>query len=477
MEKQPSLDEKQLSRVQKLLKNRKLILEPVVAILFFAIFLSAQVITNHITYRACRSELGESEEICRQLERKDGGMSSKDLETRVQPFVATYQSYKVVIESLVPALMSLFVGAWSDKHGRKKVIFVAYSGFALQFLIFYLLGTISSAISYSWYLLASLPIAVTGGNCILMSTLMSYMADISTAEQRAKRVASFQIGLIIGVFMGSGFSGLLNKTLGAVNLFFVSFVVLLFGFLYIFFRVPESIEVSSKHRASGLKDLFKTDMIKEMAHSAFRPRKNHDRLIVWLIIANFAITMFQQEGSQGLTFLYTREKFGWTLEDFSVLVIIATLLIIVGSQTGLALQKKLEWSDTKTGIFSTLSLVFSNFLNAQSTQSWHLYAAMFLGIFRALPDTLNRSILASVVASNEIGKINSLIGSIQAICSLVGSPTYTWIYRQTIETNPGFYHYVTGCFFCLIALSFGVIQLLQNEESVKKEKKMDKKVR
>lgn len=89
---------------------------------------TAPVITNHITYRACRSELNESEEVCRQLERKEDGLNSKELETRVQPFVAEYSSYKVVIESLIPAVMSLFIGAWSDKHGRKKVIFLAYSG-------------------------------------------------------------------------------------------------------------------------------------------------------------------------------------------------------------------------------------------------------------------------------------------------------------------------------------------------------------
>lgn len=99
------------------------------------------MITNHITYRACRSELGESEEICRQLERKEDGLNSKDLETRVQPFVATYTSYKVICESLIPALMSLFVGAWSDKHGRKKVIFIAYSGSINDFQFLYIYMT------------------------------------------------------------------------------------------------------------------------------------------------------------------------------------------------------------------------------------------------------------------------------------------------------------------------------------------------
>lgn len=86
------------------------------------------MITNHITYRVCRSELNEDEEVCRRLERKEDGLNSKDLETQVQPFVASFNSYKVMIESLIPAVMSLFVGAWSDKHGRKRVIIFSYSG-------------------------------------------------------------------------------------------------------------------------------------------------------------------------------------------------------------------------------------------------------------------------------------------------------------------------------------------------------------
>lgn len=80
---------------------------------------------------------------------------------------------------------------------------------------------------------------------------------------------------------------------------------------------------------------------------------------------------------------------------------------------------------------------------------------MLVGTFRGLPDTMNRSILASVVASNEMGKINSLIGSIQALCSLGGAPTYTWIYTKTLATNPGAYLYVTGCLYGVIVLSFG----------------------
>lgn len=62
-----------------------------------------------------------------------------------------------------------------------------------------------------------------------------------------------------------------NKSLGAVNMFLISTSVLALGLLYIILRTPESID-TSKNTHSGLSDLFRTDMIKEMAKSAFRPR-------------------------------------------------------------------------------------------------------------------------------------------------------------------------------------------------------------
>lgn len=333
----------------------------------------AQVITNHMTYRACRAELGESEEVCRRLERKDDGLDSKDLETKVQPFVAHYLMVKVIIEALIPAVMSLFVGAWSDKHGRKKVILLAYSGFVAQFFLFYILGSISTPFKIEWYWITSIPIAMTGGNCILLSSLTSYITDVYEPDKRGPRLGNFQIGLILGVFLGSAVSGLISTPLGTVNTFLVSAVVLLMGILYIIFNVPESIKVSKSAQAAGFSDLFKTDRIKDMTNSAFKPRQGHDRAIVWLIIGSFALTMFMQEGTNVVFFLFLREKFGWKLEDLSIFIIVATIFIIIGTKLGASLKAKYKLSDTATGILALLTLVLSNLVNSMATKSWHLY--------------------------------------------------------------------------------------------------------
>lgn len=88
--------------------------------------------------------------------------------------------------------------------------------------------------------------------------------------------------------------------------------------------------------------------------------------------------MFQQEGAQSLFFLYAREKFGWTLEDFSVFIIVITINMIIGAQIGLWLKRKFNLSDTKTAILTTTTLIVSNVLNAASTKSWQLYVGKFL---------------------------------------------------------------------------------------------------
>lgn len=80
---------------------------------------------------------------------------------------------------------------------------------------------------------------------------------------------------------------------------------------------------------------------------------------------------------------------------------------------------------------------------------------MFIGLFRGLPDTSARSVLATVLPSNEMGKINSVIGSIQAMCSLGSAPLYSWVYKNTLETNPATYLYMNAMFFFTNAVFFG----------------------
>lgn len=65
-----------------------------------------------------------------------------------------------------------------------------------------------------------------------------------------------------------------------------------------------------------------------------------------------------------------------------------------------------------------------------------IISGLFIGIFRGVPDALSRSIIRKCINNIELGKINTLIGALQAVSALIGAPFYSWIYVKTLKTDP-----------------------------------------
>lgn len=71
-----------------------------------------------------------------------------------------------LINSIIPAVMSLFIGPWSDKFGRKAVICATFAGFTVSLASFGALSYMSDLLPMvnPWlYLLPYIPVIVTGG--------------------------------------------------------------------------------------------------------------------------------------------------------------------------------------------------------------------------------------------------------------------------------------------------------------------------
>lgn len=47
---------------------------------------------------------------------------TEQLEKEVQQYATFVNTVKSVIEAVAPALLSMFLGVWSDTHGRKPLI-------------------------------------------------------------------------------------------------------------------------------------------------------------------------------------------------------------------------------------------------------------------------------------------------------------------------------------------------------------------
>ena len=147
--------------------------------------------------------------------------------------------------SLAQFLSAPFWGKLSDQYGRKRILFISVLGNVLS----YLLWAISQ--NYEVFLLSRLISGLTGGN---ISVAQSYIADVTSRENRAKAMgmfgAIFGIGFVIGPFIGGYLSTVdmttinLNGSMIKFNQF--SFIGIFCAFLsignlfMIKFNLPES---------------------------------------------------------------------------------------------------------------------------------------------------------------------------------------------------------------------------------------------
>lgn len=64
---------------------------------------------------------------------------SSFVEDKVQPITANINMAKQMIEAFVPALLSLFIGPWSDENGRRTFLLMSLGGKILMYCNFVLL--------------------------------------------------------------------------------------------------------------------------------------------------------------------------------------------------------------------------------------------------------------------------------------------------------------------------------------------------
>ena len=98
----------------------------------FNFFLGA-AISNILLYRTCVHSLDYSVDECRPFLSLDKTNETHRLEAEVQKYATVIGTIRSIIEALVPAVLSFFLGVWSDTHGRKPL--VVWPLFGKNFLI------------------------------------------------------------------------------------------------------------------------------------------------------------------------------------------------------------------------------------------------------------------------------------------------------------------------------------------------------
>ncbi|XP_061389294.1 probable peptidoglycan muropeptide transporter SLC46 [Musca vetustissima] len=500
-------------------KTRYYLVEPAVLILVFAYNLSATVWKNQIIYQTCTTIFHHNTTDCKKLSTKDASDYIKSIETEVQSYTVVFFMTNSLIQSIVPALCGTFVGAWSDRFGRKPLLIASFTGYFLFYALTCLISHLSDsyAVDPWFYILPSIPLSLLGDGVTYSVAAFCYISDVSTAKERPYRMNLYEAVIYIGLMSGSFVSGYIyNAYESATLIFFISSMCILWATLIVIFLIPESlnmrqissatnavhkfenpqhkndtensqattsanisstqsennkdtqgqteVEENRQHSRNRLRKLFDIDHLKAMYLTCFKAREFETRSVILLIVACLWTCAFVVEGSSTVFYLFVREKFQWTVKDFTTYETISILIPILGNVLGVWLLRRVFKMQILTvAIYALLSQASSSLMKGFAAVNWQLYLAIALGILKSVVNPMLRTILTNLLPPNELGKIFSFISAIQAFMPFVASPLYTIIYRSTLTSFPGLFNIINANLF-IVAIGFILVILRKKQK-------------
>ncbi|WP_460687183.1 MFS transporter [Niabella aquatica] len=323
-----------------------------------------------------------------------------------------------------------FLGALSDRYGRKKILVASLLGSVVGYILFGIGGSL-------WILfLGRIIDGLTAGN---ISTLFAYISDTTQPEERTKWFG------YVGAASGIGFMGgpALGGWLGSISIslpFFVTALLIFLSVLCTLFFLPESLAVKSRLKqlsfkkiniASSFKDIFSLKDVKRLL----------------FLGAFFAISLgiYQTNAT-----LFLKDIFHWGPALIGSILAWVGVCDIVSRALLLPLLLK-KFSERSvgiaglTGLSSGLGILF---LSAYFHSVYLIIiAVIFITIGEGLFDPSFNGTLSKSVDDSQQGKLQGVNQSLQSIYRVLVPVAVAAIYVY----SPGIL-YATAAFIALVAV-------------------------
>ncbi|XP_072942841.1 proton-coupled folate transporter-like [Epargyreus clarus] len=398
--------------------------------------------------KACITDLGHPRNICEKIiigDYDENDTVTSNASQLAQVLVADMTAWTQPIQSGIPAIVILFVGAWSDRTGnRKALMFIPVLGELLSAI-----GMMLTVYFFEWPLwvtgvMQSIPTALSGGLSVALMGSYSYIADVSTVESRTFRIGILGVIVTLGVPIGSALSGILTELLGFYGIFGLDIVFYGFGLIYIYFRIKDVKENPSTKETFCEKFVeFFHPMNAWETFSLVILSRGRQLLQIILILWAHIVIMGPVFGEAPIQFLYMLQKYHMDLIEYSLFTSYFVLMGLAGTTIAITIfSKLLKMHDAILGVIATLCKVLGSLMYAFApTKTW-LYTAPVLDFFGNTGAPAIRSLGTKVVQPDEVGKMCSLIGFIEAIIPVIYVPIYSKVYSLTLSTLPGTFYLI-----------------------------------
>jgi len=431
-------------------------LELAMALHAFSHSINGVIVTNLYIEKACRVNLNYSTEICDHINDYDSENN------QVQIIVSTLELYSTILSSIPVILMSMVIGSWSDRNGRKPVLIIPTIGSLISQLV-YILNVFYSEVRVEFLLFSNL-YSLFGGYTTLMLGMYSYMAMTTSSSTRTSRISVLHVCTSIGYTSGNFLSPFVYRSWGFYGTFGTTLVLLVLSMLFIIIFIEEPARdepVNEEIRPNQTP----VECIKEATYCVFKNRSGNRRTVMLLLLLIMLLLVASMSGGGG--YLFTRKMFQW---DELIYAEVGTLTTIISTTSNLVLLPLLSYSleipDTIIGVMATMSS-FSDLVVTALAQTGSSYIfAKCLGLLSGQASITIRSLLSKIVPKSDLGKIYSMLGCFENIIPIVVSPVLTYTYNHTLDTFPGAVYAVSACITGIAVCCFAYVCFLveRNQE-------------
>ncbi len=324
-------------------------------------------------------------------------------------------------------LFAPFLGALSDRLGRKPVLMLAMGGAAIDYLI------MSFTPNLVILVIARL---IAGMTAASMAVASAYITDISSEEERAKYFgllyACFGVGFIIGPALG----GILGEIwirapfLAAAILNGLNFVLALFLLTE---SHPQLLMAKGrKKRKTAPIAKFNIKKLNPFAPIIWALKLGFLRdLLIIFIGFSFVGTIYST-----IWVLFTKDQFAWSSLMIGI-SLTAYGLFQAGAQAILAGPATNWLGEKKAIIYSLIFEMIALFIIAFTTKWWVIFLLLPIFSLGEVGGPALQSLLTAKIDENDQGRLQGVLMSLASLAAVLGPIFFTFIYSILREYWPG----------------------------------------
>lgn len=281
--------------------------------------------------KACRANLGLNETVCDNIVNSDETIYVNET-AQIQLLISDVHSWQLPIQSVMPLILVLFLGSYSDRHQwRKPFLLLPLIG-----ELFAVAGCILSVLFMDTWSLQVLGVVQTvipsffGGQTMLTMAVFAYIADVSTLEMRTLRVGIVQIVINACVPTVQSFSAVLFTSIGYIGALLIAGFLYLTGIVYGAFCIKEPKRPIKESKKHFLADVFDTKHAIDTFKLVLKKSPGNDRLFIVLLLLGMFVYALVNVGEDSVFFLYTKGFLNWSIVQYTSFLTANTLIHLVG---------------------------------------------------------------------------------------------------------------------------------------------------